>query len=222
MNLGIRTAMSRNANTIMLLNNDCYVDPETIQHLVGHVRSTSEAIIAPIQKDFTTRRITCFIATTCFLFGFPTLVFQGRMASHIGEAKLIPTKLIAGGRGAIIPVNVFKRLGMFDEANLPHYYADHDFYLRCRKEGIPLFIAADTTVYVDRTRTSLASNLAGLTFVQFLQTLVDRRSHRNLRDLTVLFKLHYPIKGLHHLGVLLNLTRYIALYGWKRLSRALT
>lgn len=44
MNLGIRTAMSRNANTIMLLNNDCYVDPETIQHLVGHEGTAPEEL----------------------------------------------------------------------------------------------------------------------------------------------------------------------------------
>jgi len=221
MNLGIRTAMSRNANTIMLLNNDCYVSPETIQRLVGHVMSTGDAIVAPIQKDFTTHRITCFMASTCFLLGFPTIVLQGRTASHIGKAKLIPTKLIAGGKGTIIPVNIFKRLGMFDEANLPHYYADHDFYLRCRREGIPLFIAADTSVYVDRTRTTLASNLADMTFGQFLQTLIDRRSHRNLRDLTALFKRHYPIKGLHHIGVTLNLLRYFFMYGWERMRCAL-
>ncbi len=221
MNLGIRTAIRRNAENIMLLNNDCYVGPETIQRLVGHVRSTGDAIVAPIQKDFTTRRITCIMASTCFLFGFPTIVFQGRMASHIGKAKLIPTKLIAGGRGTIIPVNIFKRLGMFDEANLPHYYADHDFYLRCRREGIPLFIAADTSVFVDRTRTTLARNLADMTFGQFLQTLVDRRSHRNLRDLTALFKRHYPIKGLHYIGVTLNLLRHFLMFGWERMRCAL-
>ncbi len=134
----------------------------------------------------------------------------------------MPTKLIIGGRGVIIPLSIFQRVGMFDENKLPQAGSDHDFYLRCRRQGIPLFIAPDTSVYVDNTRTTLAAKVETMSFPQFLQTLVDRRSHRNIRDLTALFKFHYPIKGLHHLGVALNLLRYFILYGWNRLRRALS
>ncbi len=39
-NLGIRTATNRGAGTIMLLNNDCYVTPETIERLMAHGQRT--------------------------------------------------------------------------------------------------------------------------------------------------------------------------------------
>ena len=80
-------------------------------------------------------------------------------------------------------------------------------------------MAADARVYVDDTRTSIAAKFDDMGFRQFLQTLVTPRSHRNIRDLTALFKLHYPIKGLHHIGVALNVIRYFMLYCWKRLKR---
>lgn len=217
-NLGIRTALERGARKIMLLNNDCYVEPETVSRLVAHAQERSEAVIAPVQKDYFTKRVLFIAARTCYLLGFPTLVVAGRAARALGKNQLVPTRLIIGGRGVLIPSSVFERLGTLDEVHLPQAGADNDFYLRCRKQGIPLFVAADATVYVDNTRTTLAADIERLDLGEFLQTLVDRRSHRYIRDLTALFRLHYPIRGLHHLGVALNLLRYCALYGCKRLK----
>ncbi len=221
-NLGIRTAMDRGAKNIMLLNNDCYVEPETIHRLVAHARKNDEAIIAPVQRDYFTKRVLCVTATTCYLLGFPTLILPGKTRNTHGKKQLLPTRLIIGGRGVLIPAAVFERLGKLDDDRLPHFGSDNDFYLRCRKQGIPLFVATDATVYIDNTRTTLAANVGQMGLKQFLRTLVDRRSHRNIRDLNALFKLHYPIRGLHHLGVALNLFRYFALYGWKRLRRVLS
>ncbi len=221
-NLGIRETLNRGAKNIMLLNNDCYLTPETIGRLAAHSKKTSTAIIASVQKDFFTKRTICVTASTCYLLGFPTFLPSKKTTENITKQQLLPTKLIIGGRGALIPSAIFQLVGLFDESNLPHAGADNDFYLRCRKQGIPLFIAPDATVYVDNSRTTLAAKVETMSLRQFLQTLVDRRSHRNMRDLTTLFKHHYPIKGLHHLGVVLNLLRYFTLYGWKRLRRVLS
>lgn len=220
-NLGIQEALKRGAKNIMLLNNDCYVTPETIQRLVDHAQGIDEAVVAPVQKDFATRQLLCVTASTCYLLGFPTFSLPGKDRHHVGEPRLLPTKLIIGGRGVLIPASVFARTGLLDDVNLPHAGSDNDFYLRCRKSGIPLFIAADATVYVDDTRTTLAARAEDFNLRQFLRTLVDRRSHRNIRDLTALFSLHYPIKGLYPVGVALNLARYLLLYACKRLKRTL-
>lgn len=217
-NLGIRVAVARGAKKIMLLNHDCYVEFDTIERIVAHAERAGEAIIAPVQVDFFTKRVIGVSASTCFLLGFPTVVPPGK-TKLLGKQQLLSTKLILGGRGALISSNIFERFGLFDEVNLPGYYSDHDFYLRCRERGVPLFVATDATVYVDDTRTTLAAKAEDMDFQQFLQTLVVPRSHRNIRDLTALFKLHYPIKGFHHVGVVLNVLRYFALYGWKRWKR---
>jgi len=219
-NLGIRTALDRGATSIMLLNNDCYVTPETIDRLVAHVQRAGEAVIAPIQRDFLSKHLLCVTASTCFLLGFPTVIPPWGVRSHRSTEELLPTKLILGGRGVVIPASVFQQVGLLDAVHLPHYGSDHDFYLRCRKAGISLFIATDSIVEVDHRTTTHASTPGRMGFSQFLKTLTDRRSHRNLRDLTALFKLHYPIKGLYHLGVTLNLLRYFVLFSWERMRRA--
>ena len=219
-NLGIREAMRRGAKKIMLLNHDCYFEPETIQKLAAHAEQTPGALIAPVPFDYATRQVLAVTSTTCFLLGFPTLAPPGKIR-YLGQRRLLPTGLILGGRGVLIPSGAFERVGLLDEVNLPGYYADFDFFLRCRSRGIPLFIAADAKVYVDDTQTTLARGLEKMSFRNFLETLRVPRSHRNIRDLTAIFKFHYPIKGLHHLGVALNLVRYFAAYAWKQLMRTL-
>ncbi len=212
-NIGIKAALSRGATDIILLNNDCYVTAETIGALALHARQVGEAIIAPIQKSSRNGNIIVSSATTCFLLGFPTLILP-RIFNSPKNKKLKATRLIMGGRGVLIPASVFKRIGLFDEINLPHYGADHDFYLRCRKQGVPLFIANDAFVCIDDSRTTLASRYANMRSAEFIETLKNRRSHRNIRDLNSLFRLHYPIKGFHYVGVMLNLARYMLLFIW--------
>jgi GT2 family glycosyltransferase len=219
-NLGIRAALSDGAQYIMLLNHDCYLDPDTIGRLLAHAQRVGEAIIAPIQRDCSTRKITAVTAGTCFLLGFPTLVFPWK-EKDLEIPQLMRTRLVLGGRGALIPATLFERCGLFDEFNLPSYYSDHDFYLRCRKRGIPLLIATDCTVSIDHTRTTLAANPGELTLRAFIETLRVPRSHRNLRDLNQLFKFHHPLRGFHHTGVALNLIRYSAIYVFKRLGKYL-
>lgn len=211
-NLGIRWALDRGARAVMLLNNDSYVEPETIGTIAQHARTRPDAIIAPVQKDNATGVILSVTADTFYLLGFTTFRPRRTVPRRCSGQVLCPTRLIIGGRGVLIPALVFARIGLLDDKNLPHYGSDNDLYLRARSHGFSLFIATDTAVQVDRRRTTLADRLGPMTWRNFLRTLCDRRSHRNIRDLVMLFRRHYPIPGLYLLGVALNLMRYFGLY----------
>ncbi len=216
-NLGIRWALEHGAAYVMLLNNDCYLPPETIGGLMDHAAETPNAVIAPVQRDYRTREILVSYADTFFLLGFPTLVPPGSRSIDTAVRRLIPTRIIPGGRGVVIPADVLRTVGFFNEAELPHYYADHDFYLRCRKASVPLYIAAACSIYVDSDRTTLAVTTGKMGFNGLVRALSDRRSHRNIRDLSTLFRLHYPIKSLYSIGVTLNIVRFILMTLWYRI-----
>lgn len=216
-NLGIRSALNRGADSVMLLNNDCYVTPETIGVLVRLARQNPTAIIAPIQRNWPSGQITMINPRSWFLLGFPTIPGPRRLTATIISKELLPVSLIGGGRGVIIPAFVFGILGLFNEENLPHYYADHDFYLRARQQHVPLYVATHAFVDVDNTRTTLADNPGALSFSQFLQSLHSIRSHRNLRCVTALFRKHYPIPGFYPLGVALYIGRYVLVYFIQRI-----
>lgn len=215
-NLGVQCALERGADALLLLNNDCYVTLETIGTLVKLACANPDAIIAPVQRDWQSGQVTAISLRSLFLLGFPTVPDPRRLTTEMKSRELLPVKLIGGGRGVIIPGSVFSQIGLFDEEQLPHYGADHDFYLRAHRRKIPLYIATRAVVDIDNTRTTLADNPGALSFAEFRRSLYNIRSHRNLRDVTALFRKHYPIGHLHLLGVALYTGRYVVVYLLKR------
>lgn len=217
-NKGIRYAMKLGARQIMLLNNDCFVNKDTISHLMQHLRGSTDHVIAPTQVSAHTGRFLAGKVGTCFSLGFPTFVLPSMLQPSDPVEKLLPTKMIVGGRGVIIPYGVFEKVGLFDDINLPHYGADHDFYLRCGLNGVPLSIATDATVSIDETKTTIARELGQMNIREFLDSFHDTRSHRNLGVLTTLFKRYYPMKKLYFVGVTLSISRYIVSYVFRRVT----
>lgn len=219
-NLGIREALARGAEYVMLLNNDCYVDESTLATLMHCVAGEDSRIVAPIQRDPATGDVLVARLNTCFLLGFPTVQLPYMRRLPTSGAELLSTALIGGGRGVVIPAPVFDRVGLFDEKALPHYWADHDFYFRCRASGISLFLARNASVAVDDTRSTTARNMGAMTWREFRASLYDTRSHRNVSALKTLFRRYYPLKLLYPLGLTLNLARYSMTYCLQRIAAA--
>jgi len=208
-NVGIREALDHGSSEyIMLLNHDCFIEPGTISTLVTFADENDRAIVAPTQVDTRNGAIQVQTADTAFLFGFSTVIPPARQTTE----SFIETRMIIGGRGALIPRVVFADVGLLDEELLPHYGSDNDFYLRCRKAGYQLWVSTRSKVAIDTESTSLATNIGQLSIREFLSTFKNRKSHRNIRDQINLFKKHYPIHGLYLLGVVLNLARYSLIY----------
>ena len=219
-NVGIRFALDRDCQYVMLLNNDCYVAPETIETVMKFAMSSNNAVIAPVQKDLATGRYLAVAPMDNMLLGFPTLPGGNRMTARMRSQGLISSRLITGGRGVVIPRNVFRNVGLLDEEHLPHYYADHDFYFRCRKQGLALLIATTAEVLVDQDQTSIANSRADLSWSGLKETLGSPRSHRNFSYVSALFKKHYPFLRLYGVGIALYYARYFAAYGVVRVLTA--
>ncbi|NIA28032.1 MAG: hypothetical protein GWP02_08250, partial [Desulfobulbaceae bacterium] len=133
---------------IMPLNHDCYVRSDTIANILKSIKNTTNSIVAPVQYSLRDRNeLVC--ATSFFLLGFPTVIIPGKWCKSFSSTNLLSTRLIIGGRGVVIPAEIFNTVGYFDELALPHYGADHDFYLRCKKSGIKLLTCLDATVDID-------------------------------------------------------------------------
>jgi GT2 family glycosyltransferase len=215
-NVGIRKALEyQDSDFIMLLNHDCFLDQAAIATLLESTESTNKSIVAPIQIDSESNKTLVRTAYTAYLFGFPTVIPPPGQRRNNYPA-LSRTGLITGGRGVLIPRDVFNSVGLLDEKSLPHYGADNDFFLRCKAAGYQLFVANNAKVYVDASKTTTAAAVSRLSFRQFLATFSDRRSHRNIPDLLAHFKKHYPIPGLYLLGVSLNILRYVVTYSLTR------
>lgn len=222
-NVGIRHALEQGADRVMFLNHDCYVGQDTIGLLLEQAQAHQGAIIAPVQREEGSGRPLVIAPEECLWLGFA----DGRqgpatVSQEMQRQRLLPVSLIRGGRGVVVPAGVFARVGLLDEENLPHYYADHDFFLRCRGEGVGLFVDVATEVFIDNSQTSLAWRPENLTVARFIRSLREPRSHRNMRDLRMLFRKHYPLPALSWVGFGLSIIRYLLVYGVKRMNKVLS
>jgi len=220
-NIGIRQALKDGSKWIMLLNHDCYMRPDTIGNLLKYIINEPGAVIAPVQNLLRSGR-SIVGAMSCFLLGFPTIIPPPAWYNRHSSSALVPVHLIMGGRGVIFAADTFRRVGYLDEEHLPHYCADHDFYFRCRNAGLRLLICREAVVDIDDSMTTTADLDAGLSLQQFVASLKDRSSHRNIKDLQVLFSRYYPIPGLAPLGVALNTARFFSVYLAKTLARIMS
>lgn len=208
-NVGIRYAIEQGAERVALLNADCVVEPHMFERLIHHSDSLPGSVIAPVQRSADTGAVLSSGALPMIGLGFPTLLTRRTVST---EPKAEAVALIVGGRGVLIPADVFARVGLFDEVHLPHYLADHDFYLRCVRAGIALRVAHDANVLVDNDRSSSAADLMTMSWPEFKASLIEPRSHRNVSTLRAFFAKHYPIRRVAFLGVWLNLARFFSVW----------
>lgn len=211
-NTGIRWALEDGAKKIMLLNHDCYVEPDSVEILMDLQSELPNSILAPEQFDYLSQTLKCSTAYTAYFAGFPTVIPSFRTGRLHRNYAFIQTAMIVGGRGVIIPAKVFKNVGLLDEKDLPHYGSDNDFYMRCKSAGYKLYVSTKAKVLIDDRQTTLASGVESLTLKNFVLTLIDRRSHRNIKDQIQLFRKHFPVSGLYPIGVAMNLLRYFSIY----------
>jgi len=208
-NLGCKYALEKNSQLVMLLNHDCFVRSDTIGNLVKSIGLSNQNIVAPVQRKLRDGRIIVN-ATSCFVLGFPTVIAPQWWQKRRMVLPLQETRLIIGGRGAIIPAQIFEKVGLFDQDSLPHYGADHDFYLRCRKRGVKLLVDTSALVDIDDSHTSQGNIDGIITIRSSLKLLQNRDSHRNIVDVKVLFEKHLPTPVLIPVSIVLYILRFVA------------
>lgn len=86
------------------------------------------------------------------------------------------------GRGMLIPVEVFDRIGNVAVRELPHYAADYEFAFRAARAGFPLALSYKAVLQVNTGITGREGDLATQVSVgDVFHLLFSHRSIRNLR-----------------------------------------
>jgi len=146
-NTGIRLAMERGAELILLLNNDTTVAPELIDRLhAAVVASLQFGILGPIIRDMAEPGLTMTDGVVFNRPGYPGF-FQ---RSPVPEVTTNPTRIqevdIVNGCAMLIRAEVFRRIGLIDD----RFFLIHeeaDFCLRAQEAGFRCGILAEPLVW---------------------------------------------------------------------------
>ncbi len=93
--------------------------------------------------------------------------------------RLYPADLLSG-RGTLVPVVVFRTLGLYDAGRLPHYGADNELSMRAKTAGYELLVDTSCVVISSVSMTGLNPSLRRLSWKEFALSFVSIRSTNNL------------------------------------------
>ncbi len=76
-----------------------------------------------------------------------------------------------GGMGTLIPIEIFSRIGLFDEKNFPQYYGDADFFLRAKENGYKILVFSELKIWNDKSSSGLEHQESWSLFINSLFSL---------------------------------------------------
>jgi GT2 family glycosyltransferase len=186
-NAGVRMALSVSKDPddlVLTLNNDLEVDPDYLDELVRVFEINKPCLAGSASVDIQNPDKFSFIGVSWNSYTarykpnnairFPAGQFIRQLPDIIGS-DLLP------GRGTLIPILAFRALGLYDEINFPHYAADEDFSLRCRKAGYSLVIAKKAVIRSYVHEIGQNKSLPEMSPLQFCRSLGATHSVHNLR-----------------------------------------
>ena len=140
-NLGVIRSIQLGAKYILTLNNDVFAPPNYLQALVNSAHlAPPNSLIGSTGIDSGTNKVN-FRGVKGNWLTLNTIYYSNIIKTRPPNGLI----LLEGfpGRGLLIPVAVFKKIGLYDENYFPHYYADDDFTLRATKAGFKVYCSWD-------------------------------------------------------------------------------
>jgi GT2 family glycosyltransferase len=138
-NVGIKEAIAKGSDYILLLNNDTIIKPGLFDALLASFQKDSKlGIISPVVYDSTGEQ---------FDFAGAKINFALGEFAHIQtkpQSDLIRTDYVSGSC-MMIPRSAIERIGLFDEP-LFAYFEDVDLCLRARRAGLGLGCTPTATI----------------------------------------------------------------------------
>ena len=142
---------------ILTLNNDVIFAEDYLANLVEAANQRPDWLIGSVSLDQTDPQD---VLDTGRYIDWRTRRF--RMAKFQYGPYFNEETNCLSGRGMLIPVKAFRKVGTFNAARFPHYGADTEFSIRASREGFPLCVYYKVILYSNRA-------ISGLQFDPFMR-----------------------------------------------------
>jgi GT2 family glycosyltransferase len=187
---------------IFTLNNDTEIVIDTLQILINFSRDHPDSIIACgnyFNNDRNRLEGTAFVARGKWPFSlyhrevFPWGQDVTKLDSLVYEVNSV------SGKGVLIPVNVFRKIGLYNAEKLPQYHGDTEFTRRAFHAGFKIFLNLNAIIYTDQNASGIGQVNSTVSLKEFVISFCSLRSENNLASLYQRSRLIYGKKWLIYL-----------------------
>lgn len=143
MNMGVEHILSVAENTdfILAINDDVTVEKDYIEKIVAVSKAHDGALVGSMYRDSKQKELIYDSGVKINWKNYSYI-----QVPYDSEKKVVTYLDVLSTRGVLIPVEVFKRIGVF-EKRLRHYAADYEFFMRAKKRGFKLCMSSEAVVY---------------------------------------------------------------------------
>ena len=194
-NEGVKWALEHSSDYVLTLNDDVKFDKDLLKYLLKTSKSNINTISCGIVCDTRNNKI---VSAGKYANGF----FKSEYASYLAgcDISYLPKNEYEMGIGCgcavLIPISVFKKIGLFDSFKFPHHMGDMDFLLRARKKEIRIIINPKARIYTEIGGNYFHSHIVKESMLSNIKAFFDIKSTANLRTRYLFYKQHTP----YHLG----------------------
>jgi GT2 family glycosyltransferase len=196
MHMGVEHIMryAKESDFILSLNNDVVFGTDFIYSLVKISEQHDRAIVGSMEKDYSNREEILYTGEWLNWDGYKFDVQRSLPDDPFVEVNKHVNVL--PGRGLLIPIEVFNKIGNFNKYKCPHYIADYEFTMRAFNSGISLFLSYKSVIYSKRELTgiSLQHNMRLLSLKEAHIHFFSKKSMSNIRDHINFVQLQCPQK----------------------------
>jgi len=190
-NLGVRYALQQKASYIMTINDDTVKHESYIEKMLYWADRKKNALLGAFAIDIHTKKA---------VYGGAWINWRNNKTESLLDK--LPIKSQFGlhevnhlpARGLLIPAVVFEKIGLFNEDQLPHTYADYDFTCKAYRNGFKLYCNYDAKIYVYPEQNGDFSNRKNKSFQGYIYHLFGMKGEGNLRRFTTYVINNFPTK----------------------------
>lgn len=142
-NVGIRYALAKDVENILLLNNDTVAHPQMLYHLVNQL-DRKTGIVSPLIYYASEPQKVWSIGGMINPLLLEMVKPQG---GNVSPPEHTTLRTFLPSCATLVKRYVFEEAGMFDERFSPIYYDDLDFCLRAMRKGIGLAVVPEAVLW---------------------------------------------------------------------------
>lgn len=176
--------VSQKGDFILIINNDCSFSKNYIRTLIQSSIKFKRAIVGSLAVDKNDQNSIYDAGMQIDWEKGKFILLKPHYLNELLKGQLYQEKInILSTKGTFYPIEVFRKIGNFDQKHFPHYLSDYEFSYRAKENGFKLVLSYQAIVYNDTTRTGLWNNeRKKISLKETWDLLFSRRSKINIID----------------------------------------
>jgi len=213
-NEGVKRAQSLNCNLVLTLNDDLTFKPDYLSIILrDHLDNGEDSIIGSVSLTSGEPRLITFSGVEKINYVLKEYNYLPKF-SRVREEEIsgVRPSIVLSGRGILIPMEAFRRLGLYDE-RLVQYSSETDFTYNAHKQGFKVMISFNAKVYEDVKLTSSGAVYNNPTAKALFKSFRNKYSINSLQKIFYFSRKHRGplsgsvIAGLRVVGIVKNFVK---------------